>query len=121
MNRFPSKAWVDRNVEWQRSAINQIRQWTKEEGINFDKTTEAVVRRRWLRLDNFLKFFFEEDYKKYPVLFDANDAAAMIILPKYKAVKIARSLFHSGPGIAGNLQAEDITWNMDWFSPSSYP
>lgn len=75
--------------------------------------------RRLDKLDSFIRVFFPEAHRTgSPIAVD--DAAALIVMPRAAALKLSRRMFRGGGGIAADLQAEDLTWNMDWFTPPGF-
>lgn len=117
--RERQKRWFDSNTAWRKRALDLIEQWAGEAfpGERYDDITRRVVQNRFSRLEQFLRVFFRDSFEKNPAPFSAENAALLIVLPKAHALDLARRLFGGGPGIAGDLQTEDLSWNMDWFRP----
>jgi hypothetical protein len=110
--------WFDENTAWRKRALDLIEEWAKDEFSEpYDDITRRVVQRKFARLEQFLRVFFRDTFEKNPAPFSANNAALLVVLPKRQGLELARQLFGGGPGIAGDLQTEDLAWNMDWFRP----
>lgn len=115
--RFSVKE-LEKATQWRLAAVAQIEKWMTETfNRPYDASTRQVVFRRFDKLENFIRSFFP---KAPPTPFDARDAAALIVLPRHEALELAREIFRGGPGIAGNLEAEDLSFNMDWFRPRDW-
>ena len=114
--------WLMARKAWREAAEAQAIEWAAEAfpGERWDAATSRVFNRRLDKLDDFLRFFFRAEYELNPVLFDSYDGAALVILPRAAGLRLARRLFGGGPGISGDLQKEDLSWNMDWFRPRSF-
>ena len=76
--------------------------------------TYNIIVSRLQRLEDLVYSLFP-DAPSEP--FAVDDAAALIVLPRSDALRLARKLFGGGQGIARDLQANDISFNMDWFRP----
>lgn len=106
------------DTAWRNETINQVRQWIEENRQGpWDDRTRRIVIGRLTKLITFVRFFFPGAGE---APFAAWDAAALIVLPRQTALRLARRLFSGGPGIAKDLQAEDLTFNMDWFRPADF-
>jgi hypothetical protein len=106
------------DTAWRRQIIDQIQRWAEENQQGpWDDRYYNVIVKRLTTLVTFVRSFFPEAAE---APFDAHDAAALIVLPRAQALRLARRLFGGGPGIAGDLQAEDLTFNMDWFRPKDF-
>lgn len=104
------------DTTWRRQIIDLIRRWAEanEPGAVFPHKT---VVSRLTKLDSFIRVFFPEAGEA-PL--EPDLAAALLVLPRRVALQLARRLFGAGPGIAHDLQAEDLTYNMDWFAPKAF-
>lgn len=116
------KRWTqkerDANTTWRLGALAQIEAWVwnNDQGP-YDKVARAVVIRRFAKLESFVWAFFPD---AAPAPFATWDAAALIVLPRYQALRLAEKLFRGGPGICKELEASDIDFNMDWFRPRDF-
>lgn len=118
MRREPTaKKWLDANTAWRLKSLDQIERWVEEDGP-LSERERAIVRRqaikRFTRLESFIWSFFPD---APPAPIEPHSAAALIVLPRQQALRLARRLFGGGPGIAGDLEADDLSFNMDWFRP----
>lgn len=111
---FPSKKWIAARVEWRHKVLAQIRAWVEERGERYDKATHNVILRRLDQLER-LERAVHKDAPAHP--YDPADAAAMIVLPRWRARQIARTLFHQKPFIDSWMRKI----NLDWFTPKDYP
>jgi hypothetical protein len=110
--------WLKRRQQWRVGALQQIADWIQENNQGpLDRVVKNVVARRFDKLELFLRFYFPD---APPAPFTHEDAAALVILPRKKALKLARSLFGGGPGITRDLREEDLDYNMDWFTPEGW-
>jgi hypothetical protein len=113
-----TKRWLDENTAWRLAALSQIKQWVEDNSQGpYDKVTNNVVIKRFARLEQFIWALFP-DAPAAP--FAPEDAAALIVLPRWKALAFARRMFGAGPGIAKDLIADDLDFNMDWFWPKGW-
>lgn len=101
-------------VQWRKTALAQIEVWANEQEGPVSSRSVGIIARRFDRLEAFVRAFFPG---AGPAPFAFDDAAALVVLPKRRALKLARKLFGGGPGICRDLQEDDLTWNMDWFVP----
>jgi hypothetical protein len=99
---------------WRRGALDQIEAWARANGQEWDASYRNVTIKRLDKLVLFLRSFFDHEVHE---LIGYEDAAALIVLPKSKALKLSRRLFSTGKGLAKDLHAEDLWFNMDWFTP----
>jgi len=115
----------DADTAWRREILDQIKTWVEE---NYAAQNVPQAERHYpyktiigklSQLMTFLHVFFPEA-KTAAEPFAAYDAAALIVLPRWQAVRLARKLFGGGPGIAKDLRAEDLSYNMDWFTPAGF-
>jgi len=114
----PSKKWFDANTAWRLDALAQIKQWVEENDQGpYDKFAHKIVLKHFQKLETFIWAFFPD---APPAPFDSYDAAALIVLPRYEALRLARKLFGGGPGITKDLQADDLWFNLDWFRPRGF-
>jgi hypothetical protein len=114
-----SLKWLAANTAWRRAGIEQIARWVAEEygPKEFDERWRRIAIKRFARLETFLNVFFPDHG---PAPFDPADAAALIVGRRGAALKLARKLFDGGPGIASDLQLEDLTWNLDLMHPREH-
>ncbi len=105
-----------KDTTWRKETISQVKQWV-EEIEPWDERYYSIVVKRLTTLVSFVRSFFP-DVGAAP--FDPYDAAALIVLPRPQALRLARKLFGGGPGIAKDLQSEDLSFNMDWFRPKNF-
>jgi len=105
-------------TSWRRQIIDQIQRWVEanNQGL-WDERYYNLVIKRLTKLVSFIRSFFP-DAPEAPIETDL--AAALIVLPLREALPLARRLFGAGPGIAHDLQAEDLTFNTDWFHPEEF-
>jgi hypothetical protein len=119
--KTPSKRTTEPRdgLPFRRQVIDQIKRWVEEEGQGpwDDRTYNAVVK-RLTKLVSFVQSFFPGTDEEG---LDPRSAAALIVLPHRQALALARRAFRGGPGISGDLEAEDLTYNMDWFRPKDAP
>lgn len=106
------------DTQWRRDTLAQVRRWIEENNQGpWDDRTYNIVIKRLDKLVLFVRSFFPE---VGPAPFDPWDAAALIVLPKHQALRLARRLFGGGPGITKDLQTDDLWFNMDWFRPRDF-
>ncbi|HSX23259.1 MAG TPA: hypothetical protein VLE97_10850 [Gaiellaceae bacterium] len=101
--------------QWRRATLDQIETWAHANNQEWDDRYRDWMIKRLDKLVLFLRSFFDHDPQE---LIGHEDAAALIVLPKASALKLARRLFRTGKGIAKDLQADDLWFNMDWFVPA---
>jgi hypothetical protein len=110
-----ASAEAENYVSWRRNTLAQIESWSLANNQGWDERYRNVALKRLDKLVLFLRSFF--DYEPQDVI-GHEDAAALIVMPKASALKLARRLFKTGKGIAKDLGAEDLWFNMDWFVPA---
>jgi hypothetical protein len=113
----------DADTAWRREILDQIKSWV-EESWAAENVPQAerhypynTIIKRLSQLMTFIRVFFPETTA---APFDAYDAAALIVLPRWQALRLARKLFGGGPGIAKDLHEEDLSYNMNWFRPANF-
>jgi len=80
-----------------------------------ESITTRVIMKRAARLEELIHFFYRDEgfpYLRVPFL--ADDAAALILWPKWKAVRLARTLLPKIPRDMVEEWLEKI--NMDWLN-----
>ena len=99
------------DFSWHLAVLAVMQQWITEAGHPLDKVTISVIQRRLINLERFVERIpgVRSIYEQAP--FAADDAAALILWPKYKALRVARALFDRSQV----EMYEDMTINMDWF------
>lgn len=102
-------------AQWRRATLDQIETWARANSQEWDDRYRNWTIKRLDKLVLFLRSFFEHEPQE---LIGHEDAAALIVLPKASALKLARRLFRTGKGIAKDLQADDLWFNLDWFVPA---
>lgn len=118
MTKRKNKKWLDANTAWHLAVLELIEQWVHSNRQGpYDETAKKIAMKRLMKLEDFVSHFFPE---ADPAPFDIQDAAGLVLLPKYSALRLARKLFGGGPGIAGDLKLEDLTYNLDWFQPREF-
>lgn len=106
------------DTKWRRDTIDQVRSWVEANRQGpWDERMHNLVIKRLTKLVSFVRSFFPE---AGPAPFDPWDAAALIVLPRQQALRLARRLFGGGPGITKELQVEDLSFNTDWFRPKDF-
>jgi hypothetical protein len=117
--KLPSMEWIKARTEWRIKVVKQIKDWVEKNRQGpYDRVMHNVIIRRASELEMFMSCHFEETP---PKPFAADDAAALIVAPRALALRLSRSLFGGGTGVAKDLQSEDIArFNMDWFKPRTW-
>lgn len=100
---------------WRRNTLDQIEAWARANNQEWDERYRNWMLKRLDKLVLFLRSFFDNEPQD---VIGYEDAAALIVMPKSSALKLARRLFRTGKGIAKDLGAEDLWFNMDWFIPA---
>lgn len=108
---------IQEAVSWRSQVLHQIKEWLVVADPKSAFPSRTIMS-RLDRLESFLRAFFKHSWDS-PVI-STEDAAGLIVMPKHAALKLARRLFRGGDGIAADLHAEDLTWNMDWFQPPGF-
>lgn len=105
---------------WHKGVLSQVERWVEvnKDDLGSWAQHRSTVIDRLSKLETFLHVFFPG--KPEGFLVSIGDAAAMIVLPVNQALQLARAYFGGGPGIAKDLAAEDLSWNMDWFRPRGF-
>ena len=100
---------------WRRNTLDQIEAWARANNQEWDARYRGWTMKRLDKLVLFLRSFFDHDPQD---VIGHEDAAALIVMPKPAALRLARRLFRTGKGLASDLHAEDLWFNMDWFVPA---
>ncbi len=120
MRKRMSDSDLRKETAWRRKVTAKIQKWVESDETTLGAWTpvvERIVTRRVVNLVTFTRFFFPD---AGPELFDVEDAAALIVMPRWAALKLFKKLYRGGPGISSALEADDVKdINMDWFHP--YP
>jgi len=125
---LPSKKWIKTRAAWRGAVLAQIREWAEDRGDLYDKATHNVAVRRLERLEMLERVLRPKEHFKLGWPYDPADAAAMIVLPRRKARKLAHSFF--GEQVYENGKPVDVDYdvadawlkkfNLDWFDPGEY-
>ena len=89
-----------------------LQRWITDAGLPFDRATDNVVQRRIERLEMFLGVVAGGKGIYEGTTIAADDAAALILWPKARALTLLRRF---GLSEAHRHLFEDINVNMDWF------
>jgi hypothetical protein len=109
---LPSREWLSARAKWRGDIVDTIRRWVGQNKQGpYDRVMHNVILRRIKKLES---FYFGSYSELLAEPFSAHDGALLIVLPRWKALKLARSLFQS----AKCVDEEAVGWfNMDWFVP----
>jgi len=111
---LPSKKWIKTRAAWRGEVLSQIKAWVEDRGERYDRTTHNVLLRRLERLEMLERVLHPKEHFKLGWPYDPADAAAMIVLPRRKARRLAHSFF----GEAADAWVKKF--NLDWFDPGEY-
>lgn len=100
---------------WRRNTLDQIESWAHANNQEWDARYRNWTLKRLDKLVLFLRSFFDREPQD---VIGYEDAAALIVMPKSSALKLARRIFRTGKGLAKDLGTEDLWFNMDWFLPA---
>lgn len=108
---LPSREWLNERISWRHNILTLIRQWVeKNDQGPYDKATHNVLLKRLERLEDLYRARYRE---LLATPFDVYDGAALIVLPRRRALRLARSLFQTA-----DVDEDDVKrFNMDWFIP----
>lgn len=128
MAKKPKTRVSQESIDWHIAALNHALKAVESveaKGRPIDQPTKNVIMRRLERLEGFVFAHYGKDgfpFQKAP--FDAEDAAALILWPRWKALRLAKKLFHLSTGSQLKVPRESEgeilelaveSFNMDWF------
>lgn len=109
--RTANQRWLEQRVAWHLAALNFAYDKIVEVEERIDAPTKRIVMRRLIKMESLVDVIApigkHSPPRSHAAPFLHDDAAALILWPRRKAVKLARAL-----GI--DEQYVDI-FNMDWF------
>jgi hypothetical protein len=109
---LPSREWLQARVKWRRNVIDTIRRWVGQNKQGpYDRVMHNVILTRMERLES---FYFNRYGEMLAEPFSVEDGALLIVLPRWRALRLAKSLFQTAKGVDEEAVAR---FNMDWFTP----
>lgn len=108
---LPSREWLNERISWRKSILELVRKWVGQNSQGpYDRVMHNVLLKRLERLEELYRSRYRE---LLAAPFDAHDGALLIVLPRHRALKLARSLFQHA-----DVDEDDVKrFNMDWFIP----
>jgi hypothetical protein len=111
----PAPQWFKENAIWRSKVLQLIAGWAEHEnGRGLDAVSRRVVLRRFARLERRVSFYYPGHA---PAPFAAEDAAALVVAPRWAANKLVRRMFDTNRIDSSILDGI----NMDWVMPPVEP
>lgn len=108
-----SKKWLEENIAWRVAALQLIKRWARDAGQPVDDAAFKIIVKRFQKLEDYIRILYPDHH---PAPFAVEDAAALIVAPRYLAKRIISTLFDR------SLWEPEWTsnFNLDWFTPPTY-